>query len=824
MTAALSTLLSLPLLLVPLPQDDARDILEEKAAAAAELDFEQIWSEAQAVARVFGDELGAPFDAEVDRQLALGKAGPRGVLFLVATRLLGDEPDFEVLAAALTPVLGADDTAAAVAAADLISTSGFDRQSSELRETLADTLIAIAVDEGAPAELRVQAAVAGYQIGLGSQVPKPRAVLYQFLESADPDLRARGALAMAHLGIIEEVGAVESELERLAGQPGNQGRLAAAYLKQLQIRRYKDTELRRARERQGDVLAEGAVGRDLERVERLIDFVQRYHLEGDKATREELVSAALDGILQRMDRHSSYFSSEAYKRFEQDLEAEYGGIGAYVGIDREDGLFTITRPIYSGPAYEAGLTTDDKIVRIDDWPTVGEEVDDVIKRLKGRPNTDVTLYVWRRGMDPSLIDRPSEDMRVTIGRAAITIPPVHYEMLPGNVGLIELTTFSRVASQELLVGLDELLKQGAEALVLDLRNNTGGFLTEAQNVADLFLPADKVVVRTESRIRPAKDWKTSFDPVVPADMPVAVLINSFSASAAEIVAGALQDHDRATLVGQRSFGKGSVQDLLRLPGDVDDGFADENGNKRYDSWETLTKDQNGNGEFDYAPRIKLTIERYLLPTGRSIHRELDDEGDVVSAGGVEPTIEVAPLRREQWRLVEMRRIQDKRVLRPWVNERMAQHGELFAQLALYDHDDYTRYPDFDELYDSLGTVLSKNEVRFLLRLEVRRAVQDARGHAFPLGDFPEDIQLQQAIAKLLEELGRSYEEVEAYAATFDSVDDASSSTPPAVVARAAEVREALDLIADADEQGTQLSKEQLQELRSLLESLGGKKN
>lgn len=738
--------------------------------AASSLPLDEVWTLAQNVAFVLGDEVGAPFDAAVDRALRVEGREGRAVLFLCATRLLGEEIDWELLTDALGPLLRDEDEALVSGAADLIAASELSRQDTELRTAMAEALLEAASSEARSAALRADTAVAAHQVGDGSQVARARKVLYELLSSSDAKLRARGALGMAGLGIIEGVPTVEAELERLAGLPGEDGRLAKAYLKQQQIRRYKDTELRRAREHAQDLVTGGAANPDLQRLEQLIQMVQQYHLDGSDVDREDLIAAAMDGLLRSLDRHSAYFSPEAYKKFEQDLEASYGGIGAYVNTDPDDGIFTITRPIYSGPAYKAGLSSDDKIVRVEEWPTIGQPDNEVIKRLKGKPGTPVKLYVWRRGMDPSLIDRPTEEMAVVIERAAITIPPVSAIMLPGKIGLVELTTFSRVASEEVSAAIDTLADQGARGFILDLRNNSGGLLTEARNVAGLFLPKGKAVVSTESSINRPRTYNTLKRPQISADTPIVVLVNRFSASASEIVSGALQDHARAVVVGQRTYGKGSVQNLIPLDMESEDRWADENGNRRYDDWETITLDRDGDGEFDHSPRIKLTIERYRLPTGRSIHRELDEEGNIVSEGGIGPDIEVGPTRREQWRLMEMRKVQDTRALRNWARDSFAQHREVFEQLAEGDDDDFSRYPGFDELYASLDTVLPKSDIRFLLRLEVRRLVQDARGAAFPYGsDYQEDVQLQAAIQQLLEELGEAPAAVASYAKTFDEV-------------------------------------------------------
>jgi len=802
-------------------------ILDERVEAAAQMESEDLWAAAQVLSSLVGDEVGAPFDSAVEVALNKIKGNleqGRGTLLLVATRFLGDDPDLELCATSLVPLIASGDPGLIGPVADLIESSDLNLAENDVREDLARSLIVVAQNGDLAPTLRVACATAAHGVGLGKQIPKARAVLYDFLNSGDAPLRAEGALALAQLGIVEDVPGVAGELERLAALPGDRGRLAQAYLKQVQIRRHKETQLRRARDVASDLAARGSVGSDLGKIERLIQLVQDAHIDGAGVTRAELIEAAAGGLLHSMDRHSSYFSPAAFKKFEQDLEAEYGGIGAYVGVDRDDGLFTVTRPIYSGPAYKAGLYTDDKIVRIGDWPTVGEPVNDVIKRLKGRPGTPVKLYVWRRGMDVGLIERPTEAMAVEVTRDQITIPPVNSLMLPGGIGLVELTTFSRVASQELAAAIVELKAQGMRGLILDLRNNTGGLLTEARNVGDLFLEKGKVVVSTKSRVYRPRSYRTSIDAIIPKDMPMVTLINRFSASASEIVAGALQDHERSKLIGQRSFGKGSVQNLIRLPGETDDEFADENGNQRFDDWETITKDFDGDGEFDRAPRIKLTIEQYMLPTGRSIHRQLDDEGNILSPGGVEPDETVPTMRRDTWRLVEMRKLQDTRQLRRWAQDHFEANREAFDELALCDMDDPTAYAGFDELYAGLNTILSKDDVRFLLRIEVRKLVQDEQGHAFPLGDYQEDSQLQSALRSILADLGEQPSSLPAYAKTFDEVgnDGLVLGQANPLSLRGVDLDQALALIAEAGGGDELITRQKLEELTDLIRSM--KKN
>jgi len=254
-------------------------------------------------------------------------------------------------------------------------------------------------------------------------------------------------------------------------------------------------------------------------------------------------------------------------------------------------------------------------------------------------------------------------------------------------------------------------------------------------------------------------------PVLPLDMPLVVLVGGATASAAEIVSGALQDWGRAKLVGKTTYGKGSVQQLIPVPGESDDQYEDENGNGLYDSWEKLTKDQNGNGQMDYAPRVKLTIAHYLLPSGRSIHRTLDRDGHLTSEGGVKPDIVVDPEPVEGWRLQEQRRILP--ALKKHVDETYAANRELYSQLSVNDMKRPELYPGFDQLMRGLDTNLSRDDVRRVLRLQVRRRVQDDRGAEFPYGDFVEDVQLQKAIEVALDGLGQKATDVSEYQQVFD---------------------------------------------------------
>ena len=790
---------------------DLRTLIEQRVQAAGSGSVELALEQAGTIVGLATDENRAGMRADLDRWIARSSelSEPARILVLAARTRLG-EADLKAIAGELTALVASKQDTVGQSAAQLLADRGFRALRDSEIDPAVKALSAGAKDAQRAPAYRLACAVALHVQGRAEGQRAARALMIEFLGSSDPHLRALGALALAEVGDLETS---RKELEGLALVPTPEGRLAAAYLKQEEIRRVYDrrtkNDLEYASKQSED--ADPQARKDLAILEKLIDLIRRKSLEGDKVKRQDLIDAACDGMLRSLDEHSSFMTPEVYKKFEQDLlMPEYGGIGAYVGEDPEDHIFTITRPIYSGPAYRAGLHSDDKIVRIDDWPTItpagSKDETEIIKRLKGKPGTKVKLYVWRRGMDPALIDRPTEDMVITIQREEITIPPVSSQLLPGKLGLVQLDSFTRVASEELAAKIKAMLGQGMQGVILDLRNDSGGLLTEACNVANLMLPKGKLVVSTENRSEKAEKLYTQLDPLIPADMPVAVLINRFSASASEIVAGALQDHGRAVLVGQRSYGKGSVQNLLAIPGEEDDRYDDDNKNGRFDNWEKLTVDRNGNGQFDFAPRARLTIARYLLPSGRSIHRELGEDGVVVSEGGVVPELAVNSRRIEGWRAEEMYRlVRKEHKIREWVEQNHAKDQELFNQLANCDEDDLARYPGFQELYDSLKTVLPPQDVRMLVRNEIRRRVQDDRGAAFPDGDFEEDLQLQAAITSVLDRLHKKPADYNEYARTFDTTN--AKDAPPQLVASAtrddqrSRLKNALTLVGDARSHG-----------------------
>ena len=307
---------------------------------------------------------------------------------------------------------------------------------------------------------------------------------------------------------------------------------------------------------------------------------------------KELLENAIRGMLTGLDPHSAYLDEEAYKDLQVGTTGQFGGLGIEVGM--EDGFVKVIAPIDDTPAQRAGIAAGDLIIRLDDTPVKGLTLREAVEIMRGEPGTKITLTIVREGLDAPF--------KVTITRAIIKVKSVKQRLLEPGYGYVRITQFQSNSGDNLMEAVARLKdenKGDLKGLVLDLRNNPGGVLSAAVDVADAFLD-EGLIVYTEGR---APDSEIRFK-ATPGDIlhgaPMVVLINVGSASASEIVAGALQDHRRAIIAGRRSFGKGSVQTVLPLK----DGTA-----------------------------IKLTTARYYTPSGRSIQAE-----------GIEPDIELAKVK------------------------------------------------------------------------------------------------------------------------------------------------------------------------------------
>jgi carboxyl-terminal processing protease len=306
---------------------------------------------------------------------------------------------------------------------------------------------------------------------------------------------------------------------------------------------------------------------------------------------KKLINEAINGMLTGLDPHSAYLDQEAFKELQVGTQGEFGGLGIEVGM--EDGFVKVVSPIEDTPAFRAGLKPGDLIVKLDDTPVKGMSLNDAVKRMRGKPKTTIRLTIVRKG--------EAKPFEVTLTRDVIRVQSVKSKMLEPGYGYVRVAQFQEHTGENLVKHVNALYKDGPlKALVLDLRNDPGGLLNGAVGISAAFLPPKSTVVTTDGRTEDAKrkysatpedylrgtrdDYLRSL-PAQIKTVPMVVLVNAGSASASEIVAGALQDYKRATVIGTQTFGKGSVQTIMPL----------------------------GNNT-----AIKLTTARYYTPQGRSI--------------------------------------------------------------------------------------------------------------------------------------------------------------------------------------------------------------
>jgi len=293
---------------------------------------------------------------------------------------------------------------------------------------------------------------------------------------------------------------------------------------------------------------------------------------------QKLIDSAIEGMLQELDPHSVYLDSYQYENLMIDTKGEFGGLG--ISITVRDDYPTVISPLEDTPAYALGIQAGDKIVRIEGESTKGWKIEDAVKKLRGRPGTKVNITILREGVEDSL--------KFTITREIIRVPSITYHDILDGVGYIRISRFSEDTARELGKILDEMEGKGIKGVILDLRSNPGGLLQAAKEVSELFLENGKLIVYTKGRLERNNRKYFSESQKVHNKYPIIVMVNQASASASEIVAGALQDWDRALIVGQTTFGKGSVQTLFPV---------------------------------GKSSALKLTTAKYYTPSGRCIHKE-----------------------------------------------------------------------------------------------------------------------------------------------------------------------------------------------------------
>jgi carboxyl-terminal processing protease len=306
----------------------------------------------------------------------------------------------------------------------------------------------------------------------------------------------------------------------------------------------------------------------------------------DEVDMEALIYGAIDGMLKTLDAHSSFLKPDLYKELQVETKGSFGGLGIEITI--RDGILTIVSPIEDTPAFRVGLEAGDRIIKINEEPTKNLSLFEAVKRMRGKKGTEITLTIFREDVD--------EPFEVTIIRDVIKIQSIKAKVLDEEYGYVRVTQFQENTGRELkkqLQRMESEIDGGMKGLILDMRNNPGGLLDQAVLVADEFLESGKIVY-TDGRMKSQKMEFNAHPQQNKHSYPIICLVNGGSASASEIVAGALQDHHRAVILGTPTFGKGSVQTIIPM--------------------------QDGSG-------LKLTTAQYYTPVGR-----------VIQAKGIEPDI------------------------------------------------------------------------------------------------------------------------------------------------------------------------------------------
>lgn len=338
----------------------------------------------------------------------------------------------------------------------------------------------------------------------------------------------------------------------------------------------------------------------------VMERIRQEYVDGEGLTYDDLVKGALRGMLDTLDPHSEYMEPRKYSELRKDTEGEYGGVGIVVSV--RDGRITVLMPMEDSPGHRAGIRAGDELVKIDGKP-VGRDLQNAVQLLRGKPNTDVVLTFYRPATE--------ETRDVTLTREVIKVSSVNdlngrseFPLLPDKIGYIRILQFGDHTADDLEKALQKIEDQSAKGLVIDLRDNPGGLLDQAVYVCEKFLPRGQRIVSTEGRGAVRKEEYTARGRGKVRDIPMVVLVNGGSASAAEIVSGCLQDLGRAVIIGEQTFGKGSVQSILPL----------------------------GNGS-----ALRLTTAKYYTPSHKVIHEK-----------GISPDIEVT-MATEEIRMLDYRR-------------------------------------------------------------------------------------------------------------------------------------------------------------------------
>lgn len=731
----------------PIAEPTPVDRLLAELGALEMLPFEEIWSPLEALRRDCRIRKPDPLPELRPRLPELHGAPRLGAAFLLFERSGALERDGRF---ALLRLAGAEEERdeARIAAIRLLGRS--DENSAELRLGLGS------VHQAGNERIRVEVAAALLRLAADAA---PTDAMYptlrESIDSSDPRVRESAALALAELGDFRPE--VTKVLLRLRRVPTADGRLAAALYE-----RFRDAQ------NGGEVLDAGRLRQQVEELQERIpelertirqlrtsadlagpdregwiatvaEVLERIHersLYAGELNDGELIAAALKAIASAVDDYSLFLDPDAVARLRGQQREAYSGIGAQLMKVEPRGFAIVARAYAGGPAFESGLRTGDRILEVNGVRTSDLSLSEIREiTARRQPNIEVVASSWYSG----------ENRTLTIEHAPVGTPGLYHQVFPGNLAYIRVSRFRPKTAAELEAALAQL-QRGADAgdrpagILLDLRDNSGGLLDQAAQVVDLFVSeeARPIVSLRSARGQVIRSYKAK--PARSTDLPLVVLVSRFTASAAEVVAGALQDFGRATLVGERTFGKGVEQRSSVLRG--------------------------ASALLGGESRLLLTEHQLFLPSGRPLQPRprrrqevgIRNQGDLRS--GVAPDIEVHDVEEGflEGSLPELRRVMFSSATYDYLSahreaiRRALDAGNIWSP---------TPYPDLERLHARLGTTLSTTKVTVALRRLLRRRLAEANGLNFA-SDYAADRQLQVGIARLLKAVGVDPESIPEY--------------------------------------------------------------
>ena len=597
-------------------------------------------------------------------------------------------------------------------------------------------------------DLKIEASLSLWELDNHQSARQP---LIKLLEDTRPSVRAAAALALGETGYYQAP--VAEIIRATAKEPSDAGSRARLLVRLMD--RAQPTGRpsgasdpptsaagagRSAAEASTDtasVRSESASGLRWAAVLQEVEAaIQRNSLYGERWRSREFYTAAIRGMVGMLDQYSTFLDPDELRQTEASRLGTFWGLCADLVKPGKDAPLVVARVYPEGPAYAAGLRTGDRIVEVNGVTTHDRDRGELERLTSGEVGSEVRLLVARWGW--------TEPRMVTLERGEVAPPSVRSVMLPGKVGFLRVSRFTPTVASEFEKALDALEAAGLQALIIDLRRNPGGNLKQAVKLADLFLADTTRPILTERSPFRVTEWRA--DPEAKPAHPLAILVNRSTASAAEVVAGALQDFGKAVLIGERTYGKGVKQVSLPLS----------------PAAESLLGGPS---------RLFLTATRLYLPSGRPIQPDSDaPRGAAAPArdaprGGVEPDIFVADMGDAfpSGHPSEVQKVQWAQPVDEYIHQNYTAMKNLFQEGDLWDP---VQFPGFEELYESLGTKLERGEVRQALLEIIRRHLEDERGEEI-IADWRNDDALERAIVEIFRRAGRDLAGIPEYRGILD---------------------------------------------------------